>query len=47
MPEDNCLQRLTLDPAQCRSQTFDGSSNVAGFINGCAAIFMKIVPQAH
>ena len=42
-----CLQGLTLDPAQCRAQTYDGAGNMAGVINGCAANFMKIVPQAH
>ena len=42
-----CLQGLTLDPAQCRVQSYDGASYMAGFINGCAANFMKIVPQAH
>ena len=42
-----CLQGLTLDPAHCKVHTYDGAGNMAGVINGCAANFMNIVPQAH
>ena len=42
-----CLQGLTLDPAQCRAETYDGAVKMAGVINGCAANFINIVPQAH
>ena len=29
------------------TSTYDGAGKTAGVINGCAANFMKIVPQAH
>ena len=48
MPEGCWLSSGSqLDPAQCRAQTYEGASNMAGVINGCAANFMKIVPEAH
>ena len=42
-----CLQGLTLDPAQCRAETYDGAGNMTGVINGCAANFMNIMPEAY
>ena len=43
----DCLERLHLDPQLCRAQTYDGAGNMAGYKNGCAANFQKVVPRAN
>ena len=40
------LRRDNLQPELCRAQTYDGAGNMAGRVSGCAARFLKIVPQA-
>ena len=42
-----CLNKLDLDPQNCRAQTYDGAGNMAGATKGCAANFMKIKPRAN
>ena len=40
------LKAVNLQPELCRAQTYDGAGNMAGRINGCAAHFAKLFPQA-
>lgn len=42
-----CLQSLNVDPTQCKAQTYDGASSMAGYINGCAVNFMNVAPDAY
>ncbi|XP_078679498.1 52 kDa repressor of the inhibitor of the protein kinase-like [Branchiostoma floridae x Branchiostoma belcheri] len=35
------LRKVSLDPANCRAQCFDGAGNMAGVRNGCAANFKR------
>ena len=41
-----CLERLSLDPKNCRGQTYDGAGNMSGKQKGCAATFQRIAPRA-
>ena len=40
------LKRINASPTMCRAQTYDGAGNMAGRMNGCAAHFMRQVPEA-
>ena len=41
-----CLHQLSLNPADCRAQGYDGAGNMAGKLKGCAARFRQEVPRA-
>ena len=40
------LQKIALDPADCRAQGYNGAGNMAGRLRGCAARFRQEVPRA-
>ena len=42
----SALTEMGLDPANCRSQCFDGAGNMAGIRNGCATTFQQIASRA-
>lgn len=41
-----CLERHSLDIADCRAQTYDGAGNMSGRLNGCQARIKKLNPKA-
>jgi len=46
---NNLIETLTglgLSPADCRAQTYDGAANMSGEVNGCAAKFREVAPNA-
>ena len=42
----DCLTRCALPLSSCRGQAYDGAANMAGHLNGIAALFKKEEPKA-
>lgn len=42
----DCLTRCALPLSSCRGQVYDGAANMAGHLNGVAALFKKEEPKS-